>query len=82
MSDAVRRITSSFTTPSSSSSPPDDTLASALSRSFVLSADMAHAVHPNYAAKHEKGHGPRLNAGLVRCRLCPQSRSMIQSLPA
>ena len=82
MGDAVRRITSSFTAPPTSPSPPDHTLASALSRSFVLSADMAHAVHPNYAAKHEKGHGPQLNTGMVRYRPCLQSRSMARSLPA
>lgn len=34
-------------------------------RSFCLSVDMAHAVHPNYASKHEKGHGPRMNGGVV-----------------
>lgn len=34
-------------------------------RSFCLSVDMAHAVHPNYASKHEKGHGPTLNGGMV-----------------
>jgi aspartyl aminopeptidase len=34
-------------------------------RSFCLSVDMAHAVHPNYASKHEKGHGPKMNGGMV-----------------
>jgi len=34
-------------------------------RSLVLSVDMAHAVHPNYAAKHDKAHTPSMNGGVV-----------------
>jgi aspartyl aminopeptidase len=37
----------------------------ALSRSFLVSADMAHAVHPNYSDQHEPQHQPMLNRGLV-----------------
>jgi aspartyl aminopeptidase len=37
----------------------------ALARSHFVSADMAHAVHPHFADRHEPQHMPRLNAGPV-----------------
>jgi len=34
-------------------------------RSFLVSADMAHSVHPNYVGKYESSHQPEMNKGTV-----------------
>lgn len=45
--------------------PEADDFVRTLQRSLLVSADNAHGVHPNYEAKHDGNHGPKLNAGPV-----------------
>jgi len=45
--------------------PTPASLAQSVSRSFLVSADMGHAVHPNYSSKHEENHRPEMNGGIV-----------------
>jgi aspartyl aminopeptidase len=59
LADALERAVSAF-----EGGAPQGA-ARALSRSVLVSADMAHAVHPNYADRHEPGHRPVVGRGPV-----------------
>ena len=62
MRDAVVRVNDAFQPGTTSQS---ESFRSAIAKSLVLSVDMAHAIHPNYASKHEANHAPKLNGGIV-----------------
>ncbi|XP_020405936.1 probable aspartyl aminopeptidase isoform X2 [Zea mays] len=61
MFQAMRRIIDSLM----HQSMGEGALERAIHSSFLVSADMAHALHPNYAEKHEECHRPELQKGLV-----------------
>lgn len=43
----------------------DGSFEQTIANSYLLSVDQAHAVHPNYASKHEDNHKPMLHEGIV-----------------
>ncbi|KAH7105046.1 aspartyl aminopeptidase [Auriculariales sp. MPI-PUGE-AT-0066] len=45
-------------------SPGPGPTARSIARSFIISSDVGHAIHPSYAAKYERNHSPRLNGGV------------------
>jgi len=47
----------------SQQSCPADAAEVALRKSFLISADASHGIHPNYPEKHESLHAPHLNKG-------------------
>lgn len=61
LGESVRRITEAL----SGGSTTEENFQIVLRKSFVFSVDMAHAIHPNYASKHDKNHAPSLNGGMV-----------------
>jgi aspartyl aminopeptidase len=61
IAQAIKRISSALNNGNESS----DLYASTIAKSFCLSIDQAHALHPNYASKHESQHAPLLNQGVV-----------------
>lgn len=59
LADGLARIVSSLEGEDAQAMPR------AVARSWLVSADMAHAIHPNYADRHEPGHRPVLGGGPV-----------------
>jgi aspartyl aminopeptidase len=64
LADLIARI-STATEGGGKNADSSQSLARAVSQSWLISADMAHAIHPNYADRHEPGHQPKIGAGPV-----------------
>lgn len=57
--DSLSRIEKNYTEPAPGG------MERAIPNSLLISLDMAHGIHPNYADKHEPNHAPIINAGPV-----------------
>lgn len=67
MGEAVKRVCNAFYKSNDTEDGNNFVSAyqSCVAKSFVMSVDQAHAIHANYASKHEKNHQPKMNDGVV-----------------
>lgn len=63
--DRLTSLTGNEASSSGSNISHDSYLYESSAKSFFLSSDMAHGVHPNYAENYEGNHKPKLNGGPV-----------------
>ncbi len=73
LAEVLARVAAGFEAPGKKTAGAVQAIERAAARSWLVSADMAHAVHPNYADRHEPGHRPLLGRGPVLKRNVNQS---------
>lgn len=58
---ALKRI---FNSVNPKENQPTDLYEACIAKSFQISADMSHSIHPNYSAKHHENHRIKINDGV------------------
>lgn len=69
----LERIFKTIEKKSEEKNASEDDFLACCARSFVLSADMAHAFNPNYPEKYQSDHRPAIHGGIT-IKINPQSR--------
>ena len=78
--DAMKRIYFSLDESAgiSYSNKSYDRMMACIHRSLLVSADMSHAIHPNYGERHQENHQPHFHKGIV-IKTNPAGRYMTDS---
>ncbi|KAJ2893695.1 hypothetical protein MKZ38_008319 [Zalerion maritima] len=63
----IERAVEALCSGSSSSTYGPGVLGQTYANSFLVSADVTHAVHPNFLSHYLEDHAPKLNAGITIC---------------
>ena len=63
--DVTKRVHRASLTERDEGIDADELYRACIRRSFLISADLAHVIHPNYPEKHQEAHRVKFNEGII-----------------